>query len=129
MNIHHVGYLVKKIDKALPAFLKLGYTVIQKTVLDEYRQAKLCFLEKDGYVIELVSPVSKDSVVAGLMKKLGNTAYHICYEADDILSEMKKLEENGYVLCAELHEAIAFQNRKVCFYINPYLGMIELLEK
>ena len=128
MKIHHIGYIVKKIDKALPAFKNLGYKLMQETVLDEYRQVKLCFLEKDGYVIELVSPISKNSVVFGLMKKLGNSAYHICYETDDIKAEMKNLEEKGYVLCSDLHEAFAFQNRKVCFYINPYLGMIELLE-
>ena len=70
MKIHHIGYLVKKLEKAQVAFENLGYAVKQDVVLDEYRQAKIMFLEKDGYVIELVSPVSKESVVADLMKKL-----------------------------------------------------------
>ena len=129
MKIHHIGYLVKKLDKAISAFVHLGYEMFQEKVFDEYRQTNLCFLKKDGYVIELVSPVSKESVVYGLLKKLGNTAYHVCYETENIKEEMQNLEKDGYVLCSELHEAVAFQNRKVCFYINPYLGMIELLEK
>lgn len=129
MKINHVGYIVKNLDKSLNAFLKLGYKIKQKTILDEYRQIKICFIEKNGYVIELVTPISKTSVVSKLIKKIGNSAYHICYETDDILSEMKNLENSGYILCSELHQAIAFQNRRVCFYLNPYLGIIELLEK
>ncbi len=129
MKINHIGYLVKNLDKSLNAFLKLGYKIKQKTILDEYRQIKICFIEKNGYVIELVTPISKTSIVSKLIKKIGNSAYHICYETDDILSEMKNLENSGYILCSELHQAIAFQNRRVCFYLNPYLGIIELLEK
>lgn len=129
MKINHIGYLVKNLDKSLNAFLKLGYKIKQKTILDEYRQIKICFIEKNGYVIELVTPISKTSVISKLIKKIGNSAYHICYETDDILSEMKNLENSGYILCSELHQAVAFQNRRVCFYLNPYLGIIELLEK
>ena len=77
MKIHHVGYLVKKIDKAIKAFQALGYSYAQETILDEYRQANICFLEKDGYVVELISPVSKESVVADLIKRIGNTP---CYQ-------------------------------------------------
>ncbi len=60
MKIHHVGYLVKKLEKARQGFLDLGYIVIKDTVFDEYRKINICFMEKDGYVIELVSPESKD---------------------------------------------------------------------
>lgn len=129
MKIHHVGYLVKKLEKALKAFYDLGYVMTQEVVLDEYRQARICFLEKDGYVIELVSPVSKDSVVANLMKKMGSTPYHICYETENLQAKSLELESQGYVLCSEAHEAVAFDNREVCFYVHPYMGMIELLQK
>lgn len=129
MNIHHIGYLVKKIDRAITCFQDLGYTLIQDIIIDDYRQAKICFLEKDGYTVELVSPITKDSVVSGLLKKLGNTAYHICYEVGNLVDSIQELQNNGFVICAEAHEAVAIQNRKVCFMIHPYSGMIELLER
>ncbi|MCR4943719.1 MAG: VOC family protein [Clostridium sp.] len=128
MKIHHVGYLVKKIEKAIRAFEGLGYNLIQDVILDEYRQVNICFLKKDGYVVELVSPISKESVVADLLKKIGNTPYHICYEVEDMKKELDSLLEQHYVLCSDLHRAIAIDNRNVCFLIHPYLGMIELLE-
>ena len=129
MKIHHIGYLVKKIEKAIKAFEGLGYTLTHGVILDEYRKADICFLEKDGYVVELVSPVSRDSVVAELSKRLGNTPYHICYETDDMDIEVEKLIDQHYVICSEKHEAVALDGKKVCFLIHPFMGMIELVEK
>ena len=128
MKIHHVGYLVKKIDKAIKAFEGLGYVLTQDVIHDDYRQADICFLEKDGYKIELVSPISKNSVVSNLIKKLGNTPYHICYETENIDAQVKLLLENHYVMCNEKHEAVAINGKNVCFLISPFLGMIELVE-
>ena len=128
MEIHHIGYLVKKLDKAFSAFLDLGYHVKQEAIFDEYRQANISFLEKDGYLVELVSPVSKDSVVSGLMKKMGNSPYHICYRTDSLDEDVERLINKKYVLCSEKHEAIAMDGKCVCFLVHPYLGMIELME-
>ena len=129
MKIHHIGYLVKKEDKAQKAFETLGYRVTSPVFHDDYRGADIVFLEKDGYAIELVSPVSKESVVYDLMKKLGNTAYHICYESDEFEKDIENLENTGYVKTDEPHGAVAFENRPVCFLIHPYLGMVEVLKK
>lgn len=128
MKIHHIGYLVKKIEKAIKAFEGLGYQLTSEIIRDEYRQTDLCFLEKDGYVIELVSPFSKESVVSDLMKKLGNTPYHICYETADMDAQVEELLSQHYVLCDEKHEAVAFGGKNVCFLIHPFMGMIELVE-
>lgn len=128
MRIHHIGYLVKKIEKAKKNFQDLGYTIKQDTILDEYRQVDICFLEKDGYVVELVSPISKDSVVANLYKKYGNSPYHICYETSDFDATVAQLEEQHYMTCSEKHEAVAINGKNVCFMVNPYIGMIELVE-
>ena len=69
LSIHHIGYLVKKIEKARQAFLSLGYEAEQDIVYDHIRTVTICFLVKDGYRIELVAPVSEDSVVSGLLMK------------------------------------------------------------
>ena len=79
LKIHHIGYLVKKIEAAIRTFEALGYQLIQDTVYDDIRKVNICFLQKDEYCIELVSPVAEDSVVSGLMKKYKNCPYHICY--------------------------------------------------
>ena len=79
LTIHHIGYLVKKINKAVNDFERLGYSAVSDIIYDDFRKIHICFMEKDGYRIELVSPADSASVVAGLLKKYKNSPYHICY--------------------------------------------------
>ena len=53
MNIHHIGYLVKKGPKAQAAFEALGYIAEGEWPHDEIRKVDILFLQKDGYRIEL----------------------------------------------------------------------------
>lgn len=128
LKIHHVGYLVKKMNRALEGFELLGYQKITDIVFDGYRMIDICFIEKNGYVIELISPKDKDSIVAGLMKKLGNNPYHICYCCENIEDTEKKLRAGGYIAWEDAHEAIALGGKKVKFLVHPFIGIIELLE-
>lgn len=59
MNIHHIGYLVKKGPKAQAAFEALGYIAEGEWTHDEIRKVDILFLQKDGYRIELVSPMRR----------------------------------------------------------------------
>lgn len=129
MKIHHIGYLVKKIEKAAAAFEALGYVREGDAVHDGIRKADILFLEKDGYRVELVSPYASDSVVAGLIKTYKNAPYHICYEAEDFAADMAKLEESGYMRIDEPTAAPAIGGRRVTFFMHPAMGMIELLEE
>lgn len=129
MRIHHIGYLVKKMDRAISSFKILGYKVEKAIVFDEYRQVDICFMLKEGYRIELVSPKNKDSVVYQLQRKYGNSPYHICYISVNIEKDILELTSKGYVKYDNPHEAAAINNQKVCFLVHPYLGMIELLEE
>lgn len=128
LNIHHIGYLVKKMDTAILAFTNLGYQVNQDTVYDNIRKVDICFLEKDGYCIELVSPVSEDSVVAGLLKKYKNSPYHICYETADFESDFEALRSQGFMPIDTLTPAPALSGKEVVFMTHAALGMIELIK-
>ena len=127
LKIHHIGYLVKKIEKAKQAFTALGYLVEQDTVYDDIRKVEICFLIKDGYRIELVSPVSEDSVVFGLLKKYKNCPYHICYETGDLTAAYHELTNSGFIAIDTPTPAPALSGRQVVFLTNAAMGMIELL--
>lgn len=128
LNIHHIGYLVKKMESAILAFKNLGYQVTQDTVYDDIRKVDICFLEKDGYRIELVSPVSEDSVVAGLLKKYKNCPYHICYETADFDKDFETLRSQGFMPIDVLTPAPALSDKEVVFMTHAALGMIELIK-
>ena len=128
LKVHHIGYLVKKIETAIRSFQNLGYEIIQDTIYDEIRKVNICFLQKDGYCIELVSPASGDSVVSGLIRKYRNSPYHICYETEHFDEDHQALIDNGFLSIDTPTPAPALQNRKVVFLTSPVIGMIELLE-
>lgn len=129
LKIHHIGYLVKKIDKSIKAFESLGFRLTQDTMYDCFRKVNICFMEKDGYVIELISPIGSESVVAGLLKKYKNSPYHICYESTNLAADLEALSSQGYVIIDTPTPAPAIKERKVVFLMHAALGMIELLEE
>lgn len=129
MRVHHIGYLVKKIEKAEQKFGLLGFSVVKEAVYDEYRRVNISFMEKDGYVIELVAPADKDSVVSELYKKIRNAPYHICYTAENFEKDLEELLSNGFVQIDEPCPAPAIGGKKVVFLMNAAIGMVELLEE
>ena len=128
MKIHHIGYLVKNIEKAQSQFKYLGYAASGETLYDDIRKANILFMQNGDYVIELVSPASDSSVVANLIKKHKNMPYHMCYESSDFDRDLDGLSNNGFTIFGEPSPAPAIQGRRVAFLISPSAGMIELLE-
>lgn len=128
LDIHHIGYLVKKIDTAIQSFKLLGFQIVQSTIYDDIRKIDICFMQKDGYCVELISPASKDSVVYGLLRKYKNSAYHICYKTENFDQDYQTLLTNGFISIDTPTPAPALQNRKVVFLTSASMGMIELLE-
>lgn len=130
LKIHHIGYLVKKMDQAIESFRSLGYEIEYPSKIDSIRNVSIAFLIKDGYRVELVSPVNEESVVYNLIKKYKNAPYHICYESakGNFEHDLCYLSTQGYVTIDEPTEAPCINGRRVVFLLNSKLGMIELLE-
>lgn len=128
LKVHHIGYLVKKIEPAISSFEKLGYQITQNTVYDDIRKVNICFMEKDGYCVELVSPASETSVVSGLMKRFKNSPYHICYETENFEDDYMTLVSEGFMAIDTPTPAPALQGREVVFMTSASVGMIELIK-
>jgi methylmalonyl-CoA/ethylmalonyl-CoA epimerase len=136
MKIHHIGYLVKDIEVAQNSFDFLGYVRKGEICYDETRDADMLFLENDGYLIELVAPRSESSVAWNLLKKYGNSPYHICYETDSIAEETTRLKKRGFIPLSSEEDAPAITAimdsgeetvYSVTFFMNRDIGMIELV--
>ena len=119
---------MKRLEKARDSFLSLGFKAAGGAVYDERRDIDILFMEKDGYQVELVSPRSDASVVAGLIKTYKNAPYHLCYEAADFPAELAGLEKSGFTRIDAPTPAPALDGRRVCFLMSPCIGLVELLE-
>ena len=128
MKPHHIGYLVKDIQESIMQMEFLGYQRISGIVYDEYRDIDICFLENNGYQLELIMPKSEQSIVAKYSKKIGVSPYHICYDVENIDQEMEKLRDQGYIPTAQKQKAPAIGNNDAVFLFHPDVGIIELVE-
>ena len=129
MKIHHIGYLVKKIEKSIEAFEALGYKLTVESTWDRGRNAYICFLENDGYCVELICP-SKDSSLYPLLKRYDNSPYHICYVCDDLEKTIEDLNGKKYMLFKAPEAApVIGETARVAFLMSSGAGMIELVEE
>lgn len=115
-------------ESAKRQFEALGYHAETEPIRDDIRKVEICFLCKDGYRIELITPSAEDSVVSGLIKKIGNSPYHICYSSNAFDNDIDYLKKNGYIMIDQPTPAPALGGQKVVFFIHMYAGMIELLD-
>lgn len=130
MKIDHIGYAVKRIDRALSSFEKLGY-VFESVIDDTDRNVKLVFGEKDGYRIELVAPLDKKlkSPVDEYLSNTVGTPYHICYKSENLDREIQELKSQGYKVVIEPRPAVAFCGKRVVFIMNIGFGLLEIVEE
>ena len=129
MKIDHIGYAVKRIDRAITAFQNLGYE-FEPVIDDTGRNVKLAFGNKDGYRIELVAPLDKkvESPVDQYLSNAIGTPYHICYESDRFDAEIEELKAQGFKVVIEPRPAVAFGGRRVVFMMNIGFGLMEIVE-
>ena len=129
MKIDHIGYAVKKIDRAIDAFQELGY-VFDSVIDDTDRNVKLAFGVKDSYKIELVAPLDKknESPVDRYLSNAIGMPYHICYISDDLDKEIEGLKAQGFKVVIEPKSAVAFGGRRVVFMMNIGFGLMEIVE-
>lgn len=128
MKPHHIGYLVKNMEKSVLQMEFLGYKTETPVVYDPSRKIDICFMINGGYRIELIVSKDDSSVVAGLSKKMKATPYHICYETDSIEKTGKLLRGKGYVPMGSATVAPALDGHLAAFFYHREIGIIELVE-
>lgn len=129
MKVEHIGYLVKSIDKTALEFEQIGYKK-GSVFNDDTQKTRICFLTKEDDVkIELVEPYEENETMVRLQKKMGVAPYHTCFFTDNIEFEYQKMLDNGYVPMFQPVAAIAFENRKICYFWKKSIGYIEIVEQ
>lgn len=134
MKIDHVGYAVKKMDRAIKEFELLGYG-FGEIIRDYDRNLYICFGNNGSYRIELVSPMDKEkpSPVDTYLAKVGPTAYHFCYRSDDLERDVEELGQQGFRVIVAPAVATAFSNgggcKHVVFLMGRNSGIFEIVEE
>lgn len=129
MKVHHIGYLVKRIEKSIVAFEALGYKLVIHPAWDEGRQANLCFLRNGEYCVELIAPAEGSSLYP-LLKQYKNAPYHMCYCCENLDEMIEELKKEKFMLFLEPSPApVIGRSARVAFLMSSGGGMIELVEE
>ena len=130
LHVDHIGYLVKRQENAGETFKALGYCIKRPLFHDEGRKCDFSFMEKDGLVIELITPWNSESPIFPMLKHHKNMIYHICYLSDSPEEDIKSLEEAGFSIVDPFKPAPAISgNAEVAFMMHMEIGMIEIIRK
>lgn len=129
MKLHHTGYLTGNIEESAKVFEILGY-VAQPMFDDTVQRCFICFLKRaEGEsLIELVQPYEDNKTMQKMLTKRGVSPYHLCYEVEDVQAIYDKLSDTeGWLPMFAPVEAIAFENRKIVYFMNYEVGFIEFV--
>jgi methylmalonyl-CoA/ethylmalonyl-CoA epimerase len=131
LKFSHIGMAVANMDAAIASYQKIfGYTVCSGPFRDPVQKVSVCFLSRNGnsdVSIELVTPEGGDSPVNTILGK-GISAYHLCYEVEDISEAIKHVRSQGCLVLGDPVGAVAFQGRRIAWFYTPTRQLTELVE-
>lgn len=114
LKVEHIGIAVKNLENANSLFTKLFNKPHYKLEVVESEGVATSFFQMGDTKIELLEAASEDSAIAKFIEKKGEGIHHIAYEVADIVSEMKRLEAEGFQLINKTPKKGA-DNKMVCF--------------
>lgn len=113
-QIEHIGIAVKNLEFSNDLFTKLLGTAPYKQEGVESEGVMTSFFQTGQTKIELLEATNPDSPIAKFIEKKGEGIHHIAFEVADILSEMERLKNEGFILLNDVPKKGA-DNKLVCF--------------
>jgi methylmalonyl-CoA/ethylmalonyl-CoA epimerase len=129
-KVEHIGIAVKSLGISIPLFEKLLNSQCYKTEVVESEKVNTAFFKSGETKIELLESSDPEGVIARYIEKKGEGLHHIAFEVQDIIVEMKRLKEQGFMLLNEDPKPGA-DNKLVCFLHPKHTNgvLIELCQE
>ncbi|WP_417443283.1 methylmalonyl-CoA epimerase [Joostella sp.] len=100
-KIEHLGIAVKDLEASNTLFHRLLGVAHYKMEEVASEGVKTSFFQTGESKIELLEATNSDSAIAKFIEKKGEGIHHIAFEVADILSEVKRLKEEGFTIINE----------------------------
>jgi methylmalonyl-CoA/ethylmalonyl-CoA epimerase len=126
LRVEHIGIAVKDLQVSIPLFETLLNTNCYKKETVETEQVQTAFFQKGETKIELLESIEPNGVIAKYIDRKGEGIHHIAFEVEDILAEMKRLNNEGFQLLNAEPKRGA-DNKLVCF-LHPKTTNSVLIE-
>lgn len=97
-KIEHIGIAVKNLEVSNDIYEKLLGVPFYKQEEVESEGVKTSFFQSGPNKIELLEATKEDSPIAKFIEKRGEGIHHIAFDVEDIVIEMERLRNEGFVL-------------------------------
>ena len=116
-KIEHIGIAVKDLEKSNALFASLFGKAHYKIEEVASEHVKTSFFENGPNKIELLQATNKESAIAKFIDKKGEGIHHIAFAVDDILAEIKRLKNEGFIILNEIPKKGA--DNKLVAFLHP----------
>jgi methylmalonyl-CoA/ethylmalonyl-CoA epimerase len=116
-KIEHIGIAVKDLEVSNKLFGSLFGEKHYKEEEVISEGVKTSFFKSGPNKIELLQATSPDSPIAKFLEKKGEGIHHIAFAVDDIKSEIKRLQGEGFIVLNETPKKGA--DNKLVAFLHP----------
>ena len=116
-KIEHIGIAVKNLEASNLVFEKLFGAPPYKFEEVASEGVKTSFFQNGPNKIELLEATNPESPIAKFLEKKGEGIHHIAFDVDDIVSEIARLQSEGFTVLNETPKKGA--DNKLVAFLHP----------
>lgn len=116
-KVEHIGIAVKDLKSSNELFSKLFGKEYYKIEEVEREGVNTSFFMLGETKIELLQATNEKSAISKFIEKRGEGIHHIAFSVDDIVAEMKKMEDAGFELLSK--EPLPGADDKLICFLHP----------
>ena len=116
-KIEHIGIAVKDLEVSNTLFEKLFGAPAYKSEVVESEGVTTSFFLNGPNKIELLAATNPESPIAKFIEKKGEGIHHIAFDVEDIVSEIARLQNEGFVVLNEIPKKGA--DNKLVAFLHP----------
>ena len=116
-KIEHIGIAVSNLEKASLIYEKLFGTTAYKEEEVASEGVKTAFFISGPNKIDLLEATNPESPIAKFIAKKGEGIHHIAFDVDDIVAEMERLKNEGFIVLNEIPKKGA--DNKLVAFLHP----------
>lgn len=113
-KIEHIGIAVRNLETSNKIFEKLFGAPAYKSEEVASEGVKTSFFRNGPNKIELLEATNPESPIAKFLEKKGEGIHHIAFDVDDIVAEIARLEQEGFLVLNHVPK-IGADNKLVAF--------------
>lgn len=116
-KIEHIGIAVKDLEVSNTIFEKLFGAPPYKSEAVESEGVLTSFFQNGPNKIELLVATNPESPIAKFIEKKGEGIHHIAFDVEDIHAEIKRLQDEGFIVLNETPKKGA--DNKLVAFLHP----------